>query len=68
MIQRKRWASGRDTATAWLTTDTATPQEEEGEAGVAVTVLKEMFWIEETFFLSAPWRHLSWKSYRILHI
>lgn len=32
MSQRKRWVWGRDMATAWFTTDTATPREEEGEA------------------------------------
>lgn len=32
MTRRKQWAWGRGTATAWFRTDTATPQEEEGEA------------------------------------
>lgn len=32
ITQRKQWAWGRDTATAWFRMDTATPQEERGEA------------------------------------
>lgn len=41
MSQRKRWVWGRDMATAWFTTDTATPREEEGEAETGMCLCRQ---------------------------